>query len=125
MYSAIASEFSTTRVRPWPCVERFLVATATVTATATETRGSLLDAGCGNGRNMLYANELGFKSVGFDECEEFITICKGRCLNVYQQRIELPIEGTYDRVLCIAVLHHLQDGQVPLLCITMNQRHDE
>ena len=101
MYSAIASEFSTTRVRPWPCVERFL----------TGACGSLLDAGCGNGRNMLYANELGFQSVGFDECEEFVVICKGRGLHVYQQRIELPIEGIYDRVLCIAVLHHLQDGQ--------------
>jgi len=102
MYSAIASEFSTTRVRPWPCVERFL---------GTATHGSLLDAGCGNGRNMLYANELGFQSVGFDECEEFVAICKGRGLHVYQQRIELPIEGTYDRILCIAVLHHLQDSQ--------------
>lgn len=101
MYSAIASEFSTTRVRPWPCVERFL----------TGACGSLLDAGCGNGRNMLYANELGFQSVGFDECEEFVTICKGRGLNVYQQRIELPIEGAYDRVLCIAVLHHLHSDQ--------------
>ena len=101
MYSAIASEFSTTRVRPWPCVERFLKGAS----------GSLLDAGCGNGRNMLYANELGFQTIGFDECEEFVAICKGRGLNVHQQRIETPIEGTYDKILCIAVLHHLQSDE--------------
>ena len=102
MYSAIASEFSTTRVKPWPCVERFLTDAPI---------GSLLDAGCGNGRNMLYANQLGFQSVGCDECEEFVAICKDRGLNVYQQRVESPIEGVYDRILCIAVLHHIQSDK--------------
>jgi SAM-dependent methyltransferase len=102
MYSEIATEFSNTRTRPWPCVETFLT---------NRSRGSLLDAGCGNGRNMLYAQELGFRAIGFDVCDEFVDICKRRGLSVYHQSIETRVEGSYDAILCIAVLHHLRSDK--------------
>ena len=102
MYSEIATEFSNTRTRPWPCVETFL---------ANRSHGSLLDAGCGNGRNMIYAQELGFRAIGFDVCDEFVDICKRRGLSVYQQSIETRICESYDAILCIAVLHHLRSDK--------------
>lgn len=103
MYSSFANEFSNTRTRPWPCVEDFL--------TRAIPRGLLLDAGCGNGRNLLRANELGFDATGFDICPEFVHICKSRGLRVYRQSIEDRIIGHYHAIMCIAVLHHIQSDK--------------
>jgi alkylated DNA repair protein alkB family protein 8 len=99
MYSSFAEEFSKTRIHPWPCVKKFL---STIPKTST-----ILDAGCGNGRNLMYAKSLGFHAKGFDICPEFVHICQSKSLDVIVGDLESPITGTYDAILCIAVLHHL------------------
>jgi tRNA (uracil-5-)-methyltransferase TRM9 len=102
MYSKIAHEFSKTRTRPWRCVETFL---------SSHPASTLLDAGCGNGRNLIAATRAGFDAEGFDICPEFVEICRARELKVYVGNIESPknpITKTYDAILCIAVLHHLR-----------------
>ena len=105
MYSKFAHEFSKTRTRPWRCVETFL---------ASRPASTLLEAGCGNGRNMIAACLAGFNVEGFDICPEFIDICRARKLDVFVGDIECPtnpISKTYDNVLCIAMLHHLRTGE--------------
>jgi SAM-dependent methyltransferase len=100
MYSSFATEFSNTRIRPWPCVERFL--------SILPAGCSVLDAGCGNGRNLQAAVDAGYPAAGFDICPEFITMCRTKGLDVSIKNIETSNESTYDAILCIAVLHHLQ-----------------
>jgi SAM-dependent methyltransferase len=105
MYSKIAYEFSKTRTRPWCCVETFL---------ASRTPSTLLDVGCGNGRNLAAANAAGYTAEGFDICPEFVDICLARKLDVYVGNIDAcvnPIVKTYDSVLCIAMLHHLRSPE--------------
>ena len=105
MYSKIAYEFSKTRTRPWRCVETFL---------ASQPPSTLLDAGCGNGRNLTAANLAGFDAEGFDVCPEFVQICRARKLNAFVGDIEFPtnpIAKTYDAVICIAMLHHLRTNE--------------
>jgi SAM-dependent methyltransferase len=101
MYSQFASEFSNTRYKPWPCVVRFLQPTQ---LTHPQT---LLEAGCGNGRNLLLAKAQGYITEGFDICPEFVDICKSRGLDVYQSSITTSLKKTYDKIICIAVVHHL------------------
>lgn len=105
MYSKFAHEFSKTRTRPWRCVETFL---------ASHAPSTLLDAGCGNGRNLAAADLAGFEAEGFDVCPEFVNICRARKLNVFVGDIEAPtnpITKTYDAVICIAMLHHLRTNE--------------
>lgn len=105
MYSKFAHEFSKTRTRPWRCVETFL---------ASRAPSTLLDAGCGNGRNLAAADLAGFDAEGFDVCPEFVNICRARKLNVFMGDIEAPtnpITKKYDNVICIAMLHHLRTDE--------------
>ncbi len=111
MYSKIAYEFSKTRTRPWRCVETFLT---------SHPKSTLLDAGCGNGRNLAAANCAGFDAEGFDVCPEFVNICRVRKLNAYVGNIESPISPitkTYDNILCIAMLHHLRTNEARQLAL--------
>lgn len=101
MYSTFASEFSNTRYKAWPCVVNFL---QPIQPTHPQT---LLEAGCGNGRNLLLAKAQGYITEGFDICPEFVDICTSRGLSVYQSSITTPLQKTYDKIICIAVLHHL------------------
>ena len=105
MYSKIAYEFSKTRTRPWRSVETFL---------ASRPPSTLLDVGCGNGRNLAAADLAGYEAEGFDVCPEFVQICRARKLNAFIgdiDAIETPITKTYDSVICIAVLHHLRSDK--------------
>ncbi len=111
MYSKIAYEFSRTRTRPWRCVETFL---------ASHPPSTLLDAGCGNGRNLAAADCAGFDAEGFDVCPEFVDICRARKLNAFVGNIESssnPITKTYDAILCIAMLHHLRTNEARQLAL--------
>ena len=105
MYDEIAQEFSKTRGYVWPCVKRFL----------NENRSKnskVLEAGCGNGRNLIYAKDLGYSSVeGFDICPNLVDICQSRGLDVRLGNILEPIENKYDIILSIAVIHHLDTDE--------------
>jgi SAM-dependent methyltransferase len=101
MYSQIAQQFDKTRYKVWPCVAEFLT---------TVHVGALLEAGVGNGKNLAYAAELGFQTSGFDICPELVAIAAQRCpsADIYVHDIAEPLTHTYDTILCIAVLHHIQ-----------------
>ena len=99
VYNTIASEFDTTRYRPWTCVEEFL---------DTIPKGSIIgDIGCGNGKNMLYRKDC--LNYGCDFSESLVNICLQKNLNVICGDIlDIPYKNdSFDYTICIAVLHHL------------------
>lgn len=102
MYSSFAKEFDHSRFSVWKCVQTFL------SSIEKPFEKKLLDAGCGNGKNMLYANKLEFQTNGFDVCSELVSICKSKSLNVYESDILSEIKEKYNVIICIAVIHHLK-----------------
>jgi alkylated DNA repair protein alkB family protein 8 len=105
-YEDIAAEFSATRAYVWKCMKDF---TAML---PSDPPGSLtvLEIGCGNGKNMEYLIESGKGSVcGIDTCTNFIEICKAKQLNVcLANSTRLPFsDGSFDAMICIAMFHHL------------------
>ena len=99
VYDKIANEFDNTRYRPWTCVESFL--------NGIPTKSLIGDIGCGNGKNMLYRNDL--VNYGCDFSKNLVNICLKKNLNVvYGNILDIPFEtDTFDYTMCIAVIHHL------------------
>lgn len=97
VYNSIASSFSKTRTKVWPCVAKFL----------DSMEGKGLEIGCGNGKNMLYKKDLDIE--GIDICPSFVAICNKAGLNVIEGTMtNLPYQNSsFDFVYCIAALHHL------------------
>jgi SAM-dependent methyltransferase len=114
-YNIISKVFDNSRVRIWNNVKQFLLdngdaaADASSGAAASSRTNTLLDCGCGNGKNMIYAQSLGYHSDGFDISNNLLDICKNKGLNVYYQDVlNLKVNKKYNKIISIAVLHHLQ-----------------
>ena len=101
IYNKIATEFNKTRVTIWPNVRIFL--------DSLPAGSSVLDIGCGNGKNMLYRKDLDFK--GIDISKEQVRICQEKGLNVLEESmISLPYKNDeFDNIICIASYHHLDN----------------
>uniref|UniRef100_A0A6C0ACS6 Methyltransferase type 11 domain-containing protein n=1 Tax=viral metagenome TaxID=1070528 RepID=A0A6C0ACS6_9ZZZZ len=106
VYSNIAKKFSQTRPKKktWHGVSKFL--------NSLKQDDKVCFAGCGNGRNMEYLQDLGITEniYGFDICSEFVDECKGKNFNVIKGNILDPPfeENSFDIALSIAVIHHLK-----------------
>ena len=101
IYNEIANRFDISRVRIWPCVKKFL--------DTFKQNDLLLDVGCGNGKNMLYRNDLKFK--GLDFSSKLIEICKNKNLDVIESSMtNIPLNDNYfDGIIVIASYHHLSN----------------
>lgn len=101
VYDKIANEFDNTRYRPWTCVETFLK--------GIPTKSLVGDIGCGNGKNMLYRNDI--VNFGCDFSKNLVDICIQKNLNVvYGNILDIPFEtNVFDYTMCIAVIHHLSN----------------
>ena len=99
VYDRIATDFSDTRYRTWTCVEDFL--------DSIPDNSTIADIGCGNGKAMLYKENLLWS--GCDNSTNLVKICEGRGLNVQMGDVlNIPFEdNVYDYTICIAVIHHL------------------
>ena len=99
IYNIIAPHFDITRNCPWPGVQKYL--------DKLPDYSSIIELGCGNGRNLVSNRNLTFK--GIDNSEELVKICQnknlnvelGDCLDVKEN------DKSYDYVLSIAVIGHL------------------
>lgn len=98
VYSKISEDFSRTRYKVWPNVERFIESQPKNT--------KFLEIGCGNGKNMLLRPD---HFTGCDICPEFVELCKKRGLNaVVSDATKLPFsDEEFDSAISIAVIHHL------------------
>jgi SAM-dependent methyltransferase len=101
VYDKIATEFDKTRVSIWTNVKNFL--------DDIPVGSSVLDIGCGNGKNMLYRADLDFQ--GIDISEEQVRICREKGLIVYVSSMcSLPyMDSVFDNIICVAAYHHLDN----------------
>lgn len=108
-YSQISDGFSKSRYNSWPGVTEFI--------NGIVTNGKILDAGCGNGKNMLVREDLEW--VGCDICPQLLDICRDRNLNVIEADVRhLPFESdSFDATISIAVIHHIDTFDGRLLAI--------
>jgi alkylated DNA repair protein alkB family protein 8 len=114
-YEVRAIEFSKTRGYIWPCVKHYLDKN-------TNKNNSLIELGCGNGKNLKYAINNGYNidnTIGIDNSNSLINICNKSGLNVILGDIcNLDfINRQFDNVLCIAVLHHLTTNKLRQLAL--------
>ena len=100
VYDNIASDFSRTRYKVWNGVANYL---------DTIPSGSMGgDIGCGNGKNMIYRNDLNY--MGMDISSEMVKICKDRGYDTIEGDITNIPFGTdsMDYTMSIAVIHHIE-----------------
>jgi len=100
VYDNIASDFSRTRYKVWNGVANYL---------DTIPSGSMVgDIGCGNGKNMIYRNDLNY--MGMDISSEMVKICKDRGYDTIEGDITNIPFGTdsMDYTMSIAVIHHIE-----------------
>jgi ubiquinone/menaquinone biosynthesis C-methylase UbiE len=102
-YGKISSHFDKTRHHVWPCVRDFL--------DTLSIGSSLLEIGCGNGKNLLYRSDL--DSTGIDFVPSFVSICREKGLAVIEgNAIDLPYSNdSFDTVISVAVFHHLSSEE--------------
>ena len=100
VYEKIANDFSNTRLISWIWVDDFIK--------SHKHHSTILDVGCGNGRNMKYDN---YNFYGVDNCEKFIELAKKISENVVlTEMTNLPFPDNYfDAIISIASFHHLSD----------------
>ncbi|CAG4985011.1 unnamed protein product [Colias eurytheme] len=103
VYEQIAGHFSTTRHKPWPKVQEFMMNTPP---------GSIvLDLGAGNGKNILNRDDIiqiaCERSAGLlAECAAHTaSVCGAQCVRLDVLCAPL-VDACADVALCIAVVHH-------------------
>lgn len=109
-YDIIYKSFDNSRVRIWNSVRNFIE--------DKNNSKTLLDSGCGNGKNMVFAESYGYLCEGFDISNKLLSICKNKNLNVYYGDVlDINLNKKYDKIISIAVLHHLESQHEQLLAI--------
>ena len=103
-YNIIAKSFDKTRYSIWKCVREYIL--------ELPIGNNILEVGCGNGKNLEYLKQLGYANVsGCDVSVEFVNICISKQLNVIECDIlklnQAYDHDTFDNILCVAVIHHL------------------
>ena len=101
VYNTIAKNFNQKRYKVWDKVAEFLDGLVPNT--------SMLEIGCGNGKNMLYRTDL--QTKGIDISEKQVSICKAKGLDVEKSNMTvLPFDDSvFDSIICIATYHHLDN----------------
>ena len=86
--------FSDTRHCLWRSVEEF--------SRSFNESSIVLDAGCGNGKNMKHLEGNVGEIIGFDSCKNFVRLCKEKCLNVIEGDIRtIPYcDEKFDFIFC-------------------------
>ena len=98
IYENIANNFSDKRYTTWNWIDNFII--------SIPINSSILDIGCGNGRNMKYPN---YNFYGVDNCINFVELAKHVSPNIFlADMTNLPFKDNYfDAIISIASFHHL------------------
>jgi SAM-dependent methyltransferase len=108
-FDLIADNFSITRTRPLEQLgflfDRYL-----------KIGDKILDLGCGNGRYVPKFLDKGARYIGQDFSRELVEIAKIKYPNeqfIVGDATDLPYPaGDFDKIFCLAVLHHLPSRKV-------------
>ncbi len=108
IYNKISHKFSLTRGYLWKGVKEFI--------TNLESESLILDAGCGNGKNMFRKD---CKFIGIDNSINMVNIVKTRGHDCLLGDIRcLPFDNNmFDAVISVAVIHHIYEYNDRLKCI--------
>jgi SAM-dependent methyltransferase len=108
IYENIANEFSDKRYTSWDWIDNFIY--------NIPKKSTILDIGCGNGRNMRY---IDYNFYGIDNCEKFVELAKKITPNVFlSDMTTLPFPDNYfDAIISIASFHHLSNNTRRLECL--------
>jgi len=100
-YNENFKRFDSSRFSVWKAVKKFV--------DDIPESSNVLDAGCGNGKNMVYMNSKNINSIGIDFSQQLLQICREKSLNVLESDIrKLPfVDNEFDFVVSIAVVHHI------------------
>ena len=97
-YDKIPELFDNTRQYTWPKVREF--------SKSLKTNSLILDAGCGNGRNLNIRKDCHY--IGSDVTPGLINISRKKAECVLCNVLKMPFkDNSFDAVLSIAVIHHL------------------
>jgi tRNA (uracil-5-)-methyltransferase TRM9 len=98
VYNKIGSHFDKTRVNYWNWITDFI--------NKLPKHSTILDNGCGNGRNMQYKD---YTFEGIDSSDTFVTMCRQKGLSCkLADMCEIPFSGnSFDVIMSIASFHHL------------------
>ncbi|KAH9385193.1 tRNA (uracil-5-)-methyltransferase TRM9 [Nematocida major] len=104
-YEDSSKEFSATRYKMWPTVEYFY-------AKYVGSSDTILDAGCGNGRNILYPE----RTFALDYSKGLLGIAREKSSGIAYARHDLgdplPVRArSFDVCISIAVIHHLSTDE--------------
>ena len=108
-YNTISKQFSATRYKKWPCVVNYY-------EKYVSKNNYILDAGCGNGKNIT--DDCIFECC--DVTDNFLNIVQNQhSCGLVQTKVEsLPYKSdTFDHIICIAVVHHLNTEELRIKAI--------
>lgn len=101
-YNENYKRFSQTRYSVWDVIKKF--------NKEIKPKSYILEAGCGNGKNMTFLQDNGHTLKGIDFSNNLLDVCKSKNLDVeYADIRNLPFnDKTFDYTISIAVIHHLE-----------------
>jgi trans-aconitate methyltransferase len=83
---------------------------ALLNAIASEPPYSILDLGCGPGRDLIYLRSRGHEAVGLDGSREFVAMAQAHsgCEVLHQDLLSMRLpEGRFDGIFANASLFHV------------------
>ncbi|MCM1140887.1 MAG: class I SAM-dependent methyltransferase, partial [Muribaculum sp.] len=85
-----------------------------------ETGGTILDAGCGNGRDIKIFTDNGYICTGVDGSLEQLKFAKGRNYTgnvdfIHSDLLSVKISKKFDGIWCNAVLPHFSNDDIILI----------
>jgi SAM-dependent methyltransferase len=85
---------------------------------------SILDLGCGPGRDLRYFRSLGHKTVGLDGSKEFVDMARSYsgCEVLHQDFLAMTLpESRFDGVFANASLFHVPSQELPRVLLELSQ----
>jgi SAM-dependent methyltransferase len=89
---------------------------ALLNAIASEPPYSILDLGCGPGRDLIYLRSRGHEAVGLDGSREFVAMAQAHsgCEVLHQDLLSMRLpEGRFDGIFANASLFHVPRQELP------------